>query len=393
MNVPELLPKRALASSKSEGDKMTITRPADPKCLFACYQLCASTEGKSPDAITFVITSVKRFIRFLSLQPSGMRLTDVTRQEIRAFISHLQQSPRLSVHTLNGTQDKGLSGHTINCYFRSLRIFYSWLVSEEFMEIHPFEKVKIPRTPSKIIPAFSDSQIEQLLKVINTRTPIGYRNFAIILTLLDTGLRISELCSLKLEKLWLEDGMAKVLGKGNKERMIPIRKQLQRILWHYIDRCRPEPNTTSCDYIFLTQAGRPLTARHAHKMMTYYGHKARLAGIRCLPHTLRHTAAISFLRNGGDVFSLQRILGHASLEMTRRYCELADIDVKRSHSIASPVDNFTITKAGVVHRFNTPKVLPRVQGKDIGSHGRYTVKPDTGGHKLGLDSRLAMIKK
>ena len=244
------------------------------------------------------------------------------------------------------------------------------------MEVNPFNKVKIPMPPLKVIPTFSDSQIEQLLRAINTKTAVGYRNFAIILTLLDTGIRISELCSLKIEKLWLEDGIAKVLGKGNKERMIPIGKQLQRILWHYIDRCRPEPNTTNNDFVFLTKAGRPLTQRRVQKMMTDYGQKAKLAGIRCSPHTLRHTAAISFLRNGGDVFSLQRLLGHASLEMTRRYCELADIDVKRAHSMASPVDNLDFTSARDVHRFHTSKALPRAQGDAIGSNGRHMMKPD-----------------
>ena len=91
-----------------------------------------------------------------------------------------------------------------------------------------------------------------------------------IITLLDTGLRISELCHLKMEKLWLEDGLAKVLGKGNKERMIPIGKQTQRVLWHYIDLLLSEPNASRYDFVFLTQTGRPITTRRMEAMMTIY---------------------------------------------------------------------------------------------------------------------------
>lgn len=78
--------------------------------------------------------------------------------------------------------------------------------------------------------------------------------------------------------------------------------------------------------------------------MKHYGRKAGLAGVRCSPHTLRHIFAINFLRNDGDIFSLRKILGHSSLEMTRRYCELADVDIKTAHTMASPVDNLTIER-------------------------------------------------
>ncbi|MEA3442209.1 MAG: tyrosine-type recombinase/integrase, partial [Chloroflexota bacterium] len=118
----------------------------------------------------------------------------------------------------------------------------------------------------------------------------------------------------------------------------PIGKQVQRLLWRYINRYRPEPIANS-DFLFLTREGRPLTKDRVEKIIAHYGKKAGLQGVRCSPHTLRHTAAITFLRNGGDVFSLQRMLGHSSLEMTRRYCEIADIDVKKAHITASPVDN------------------------------------------------------
>jgi integrase/recombinase XerD len=155
-------------------------------------------------------------------------------------------------------------------------------------------------------------------------------------------MRVSELCHLKLSDVALEEGMLKVLGKGNKERLIPIGKQVQRLLWRYISRYRPEPLSANGNILFLNRDGKPLTKERVEKILTRYGRKAGLKGVRCSPHTLRHTAAVKFLRNGGDVFSLQRMLGHSSLEMTRRYCELADTDVKRAHMTASPVDNLSL---------------------------------------------------
>jgi len=114
-------------------------------------------------------------------------------------------------------------------------------------------------------------------------TTEGYRNYTIILTLLDTGLRVSELCHLKLQSVWLEDGILKALGKGNKERLIQIGKQVQRLLWRYINRSRPEPAMPNYDFLFLTREGRPLTKDRVEKIMIYYGKKAGLKGVRCSP--------------------------------------------------------------------------------------------------------------
>ena len=310
--------------------------------LLQGYRLCAATEGKSLNSIAIVTYSVNYFLEFLISHGASTDAAGISLHEIRAFIFHLQQKPCFSNHPFTPVQDKGLSGHTVNCYVRSLRIFFSWLVSEEIIEINPFDRVKIPRPPRKVMPTFSVLQIQQLLDAMDTSTAEGYRNYVIILTLLDTGLRVSELCGLLRSNLRLEDGILKVMGKGNKERLIPIGKEVQRLLWRYINHHRPQSNMPNCNFLFLTQDGKPLTKDRLEKIMTWYGRKAGLEGIRCSPHTLRHTAAVSFLRNGGDVFSLQRLLGHSSLEMTRKYCELADADVKRAHMTASPVDNLDI---------------------------------------------------
>ena len=323
---------------------MDTKQSADLSRLSAGYQLCASVEGKSRSTISIVTSSLAYFTDFLASQGASGDATQVSPHEIRAFILYLQQKRCFSDHPTTHAQDRGLSGHTINCYARSLRVFFSWLVSEEVLDANPFERVKIPRAPRKLMPTFSDSQLQCLIDSIPTKRTEGYRDYALIMTLLDTGMRVSELCHLRLPNLDLEEGMVKVLGKGNKERLIPIGKQVQRCLWRYVDRCRPEPAGPHCDFLFLTREGRPLTKDRVEGIVEHYGEKAGVSGVRCSPHTFRHTAAVRFLRNGGGVFTLQRLLGHSSLEMTRHYCELADVDVKTDHITASPVDNLTLRR-------------------------------------------------
>ncbi len=224
--------------------------------LLPGYQLCAVTEGKSRSSIQIVSGSVRYFRDFLVRAGQSTDVDQVNPRSIRAYILYLQQKRCFADHRFNRPLEKGLSGHTINCYLRSLRAFFSWLVSEEVIPENPFERVKIPRPPRKVIPVFSDSQIRDLLNATDAGTPEGVRDYTIILTLLDSGLRVSELCQMKLENVWLEEGMVKVLGKGNKERLVPIGKQVQRVLWHYIGRYRPEPASPRCDTVFLTRDGQ-----------------------------------------------------------------------------------------------------------------------------------------
>lgn len=332
----------------------SASSPTDLDRLIPGYRLFAKTEGKSPRTIAVVSSSVTYLERFLESEGLTTDAEHIGPAELRAFILYLQQKRCFSGHRFTKPQEKGLSGHTINCYLRSIRAFWSWLVSEGIVESSPFAKIKVPKVPRKVIPTFSEAQIAQLLSAIDVATPEGYRDQAIILTLLDTGLRVSELTGITLDNLQLEEGTVKVMGKGNKERLVPIGKRAQRLLWHYISRYRPEPTQPKCKLLFLTWEGLPLTKDRIEKIMARYGQKAGIKGVRCSPHTLRHTAAISFLRNGGNVFSLQRLLGHSNLEMTRRYCEVADVDVKNAHITASPVDNLALKLNQPVAKHTAP---------------------------------------
>ena len=141
---------------------------------------------------------------------------------------HFHGKRCFSYHRFNRALERGLSGHTINTYLRSIRAFWSWLVREGIVDANPFDKLRIPKPPRKVIPSFSADQIEQLLGTIDISTPEGYRDQTIILTLLDTGLRVSELAGATLDDMGLEEGLIKVTGKGNKERIVPIWKRVRK---------------------------------------------------------------------------------------------------------------------------------------------------------------------
>jgi len=312
--------------------------------LIQGYRLYARSEGKSPKTITITTTAVNTLKNFLEARGFSTDVTEIGTEELREFTLHLQQVKAFERHRFTRPQDKGLSGHAINCYLRAARAFWSWLVQEEITTSSPFRKIIIPKPPKKVIPTFSESQINALLRAICTYKSIGFRDWTMTLILLDTGLRASELVGLTLKDTNLDDGMVKVNGKGAKERIVPIGARVQQAIWKYLQLHRPEPANPLCSALFLTRHGEPLTVDRLHTIVEYYGKKAGIKDVRCSPHTFRHTFAITYLRNGGDVFSLQRILGHSSLDIVRLYVNLAQIDIKACHRRFSPIDNMELRR-------------------------------------------------
>lgn len=310
--------------------------------LIENYRIEARIEGKSPKTIGIYTTALTIFNKFLKQDGLPADVTQIGVKEIKRFILYLQQVNVFREHPFTRPQQKGLTGHTINCYLRAIRAFWSWLSFEEIIEANPFDRIKIPKPPKKVIVPFTEEQIKNLLASIDTHSPNGFRDRTIILTLLDTGLRVSELCNLKLEDTNLNERSLKVCGKGSKERVVPIGGTVQRALAKYINRYRPQSASQLQDYLFLTRSGEYLTPNRIENIIEGYGIKARVEGVRCSPHTFRHTFAISYLRNGGDVFSLQRILGHSTLDMVRHYIALTQSDLQAAHLRYSPVDNLRL---------------------------------------------------
>ena len=182
-------------------------------------------------------------------------------------------------------------------------------------------------TPKKVVPTFSQKEVELLLAQPDKKTDRGFRDYALLLTFIDTAARLSEIANPSVDDVDIENGYLRVLGKGGKERYIPFGYKVAKAMLKYKMKHRPTPVGT--DRFWLTVSGTPLEADRIEKIVKEYGRKAGLK--RCYPHKLRHSSSVLYLRNGGDVFSLQKKLGHTSLQMTRHYANLADSDVRAQH--------------------------------------------------------------
>jgi len=315
----------------------------DLDSLLKGYCLCARSEGKSPKYISLVVTAAKSLLRYLKEKHLPIDVSQVDAQQLRGFILDLQSVKRFQYHRFARPQGNGLAGHTINTYLRSLSALWSWLEREGILEQNPFTQIKIPKAPQKIIPTFSEQQIRELLAQIDTTTSTGFRDYSIFLLLLDTMVRVSELTGCRMEDLDLEARSLTVWGKGAKQRIVPFGRTAQKALWKYIAMYRAEPQIPRQDMVFLTADGRPMTKNRIETILKAYGQKAGIKGVRVSPHTFRHTGAVEFLRNGGDLFTLQRIMGHSSLQVLRGYVNLNQGDLARAHEMASPLDNLGIT--------------------------------------------------
>jgi len=155
-----------------------------------------------------------------------------------------------------------------------------------------------------------------------------------VVTLFDTGLRASELAGIKLTDLNLEGGFLKVMGKGSKERTVPIGRYVRMILLNYIENIRSR--RSSPDYVFLSPGEKPLTA---NTLKLFFSRLAKKSGVgRLHAHLCRHTFAINYLLNGGDIFSLKEILGHTTLEMVNHYLHFTSSQITEQHHKYSPMD-------------------------------------------------------
>lgn len=289
-------------------------------------QRCKS-KNLSARTIEYYGFRLRAFQRYLQDNYPGSAPADVTTETVRAFLDAERESnsPATAAHSLT-----------------TLRVFFNFLADEGYIDSNPTARVEKPKCRKAVLNTFSLEQIESVLGTCG-RDFTGVRDRAMLMLMLDCGLRVSEVCGVALEDVdWAEQTVL-VLGKGNQQRCVPFGRATRGALTDYIARRGTDLVTHS---LFVSVYGEPVDRFRIRKIMAKRCEKAGISGVRCSPHTLRHTCAVTYLRNGGDVFSLQKLLGHSDLTMTRRYAELSQTDVQDKHRLYSPADRLQPAKTG-----------------------------------------------
>ena len=293
--------------------------------VIAEYLAALKVAGRSPRTIEWYGDLLREFVAFVERDGDRATLADLAPAQVRRWLLALQSRPTRSL------APSSLAGRV-----RTVRAFGTWIAAEFELSANPVRGVPVPRVPDVLVPSLRDGDVLALLRALDDGSQQPERDRAVVLLLLDTGLRLSEAAGVRVRDVDLIEGRCRVMGKGGRERVVPVGRKARRAVRQWLAvRRRFAPD----DPLFVGRGGRPIQPRAIQQLV---GRVSRRAAIttRCSPHILRHTFARSFLANGGDVFSLQRILGHSpsSLQVTRRYVDLLDDDLRAIHRQASPVD-------------------------------------------------------
>jgi len=233
-------------------------------------------------------------------------------------------------------RERGLKPASIDTHIRAIKVFLKFLYDEGYLEEDISAKIKRYKIPKSYPNILNDEQIFNLLKACDKKSWIGFRNYVIILTFLDTGIRLSELINLTVNDVNIAKRSILIRdGKGGKDREVYMGKTLVREMAKWLKMRGFYPYE---ERVFITKDGYPLKPRYIQKFIQKLGKEAGIKGVRCSPHTLRHTFATNFIRNGGDVFSLQKILGHSDISTCMIYVHMGGKQLQEAMMKFSPVD-------------------------------------------------------
>jgi integrase/recombinase XerD len=297
-----------------------MTQPSNPlieQFLDAIWM----ERGLSENTLAAYRNDLSGYARWLASQQRS-DLTAVGRDDVQTYLAQrvtAKASPRSTARLLS-----------------TLRRFYAWLRRENRISEDPTALIEAPKLGRPLPKTLTESEVEALLAAPDTQTLLGMRDRTMLEVLYASGLRVSELVNLKLMQLNLQQGVIRVTGKGNKERLVPLGDEAMSWLQRYIQEARIELlNGQICDALFVTQRREAMTRQAFWYMIK---RQAKSAGIEkaLSPHTLRHAFATHLLNHGADLRVVQMLLGHSDLSTTQIYTHVARARLKELHAQHHP---------------------------------------------------------
>ncbi|MBA4250362.1 MAG: site-specific tyrosine recombinase XerD [Chlorobiaceae bacterium] len=222
-------------------------------------------------------------------------------------------------------------------YHSSLKGFFNFLFLSGYIKKNPIEKISAPKLSRKLPEVLSVAEIDKMLSMIDTTNKLGLRDRAIVETLYACGLRVSELINIKISDIYLDDDAIKVLGKGSKERIVPIGSSAKEWIKKYLTESRVliEKKGKSLNYIFLNNRGTKLSRMGIWKIIKNYSALAKIKK-EIHPHSFRHSFATHLLEGGADLRAVQEMLGHVSISTTQIYTHIDRNFIKAEHKMYHP---------------------------------------------------------
>lgn len=290
------------------------------------FMFAKKIEGLSTRTIDDYDKNFRYLINFLG---DDLLLEEFSVDKVREYISYM-------------TNTRELSNYTVNIRVRTIKAFLRFCYLEEMIPKDINRRIKLLKTDIDHIQPLTPEEFKQLLEFVskNKEKFMRMRNELTLYLLLDCMLRVTELVSIKIEDIDFKNRTIKLPAKNTKARkvrIVPFSKKSERILRKFLKE-RPYQNS---DYLFTNRYGAPLAADNVQYNFHHWGKHLKFEGKRLSPHTIRHTGALYYIRNGGDAFSLQKILGHTSMEIVRLYVQMSDDHIKEHHNKFSPLNRLS----------------------------------------------------
>jgi integrase/recombinase XerD len=290
--------------------------------------------------------AIEGFRDFLALEAGSSRhtVTNYTR-DVRRLAEYASQrgvdgpeavTPRRLREFLYHLKDLGLAPSSIRRHISSIRTYYRFLISEGYAQSDPSERIELPKTWRTLPDVLTHDEVEALLGAPSPDETLAWRDRALLEVAYATGIRVSELIGLGVADVWYDDGLVRVLGKGAKERLVPIGRRALGATALYVREIRPTLDRgKGAGKLFLNVRGGPLSRVGAWGVIKRCAARAGL-GKRVTPHTLRHTFATHLLEGGADLRAVQEMLGHADLSTTQLYTHVDRDYLRKVHRTYHP---------------------------------------------------------